>query len=757
VYVLEDLHWADESTLALLIHFANRIVRLPVVIIGTYRDGYFDSNQALVRTLEELIRMGIRPLKLGGLSKKAVWQMLESLSKRQVPEHLIDIIFEESQGNPFFVEEMYRHLLEEGKLFDADGQLRSDVTIDEADLPENVRLIIGRRLERLEDDEKLALAAAAVIGRSFSFQLLNEISQIGIDELFAVIEKAQQMGIIVPSAEGPERPFTFSHELVRQTLLAGISTPRRQRLHAAVAGAIERLYPAALNERAGEIMDHLLKAGPFADEHRLVDYLMLGGKRALEAAAFEEASRNFRCALTHLTPSDLRERADALMELAIAERGLEHWEVAFANLEQALDIYTTVADREMFAQTCIELTNVYAWAGRLEKAIETAQRGLAFLAGEVSAQRTRLLATLAQTQATCGRYEQAHEALRQAQSIASQLSDPKLMAELAGASSIVNYEFLRLSEAAADIKQSCGSEAPPSERAYQLQLAYQTLLLLGRMEEAAGIRDELESLSSKTGQSYSIARTLITDAWLQFGKAPDVDKLENQLVKVLKSDPKVPSVFWGAFSEAQLSLVDFLRGNWPNAMSHADASYRLEAETFSRGSGTGMLFRQKAYLGDLAGASAILDERRALLPRKGQPNPIGSWWMLGLVIEGLFILGEHSQLRELYPLARELVDTQAVALWPIFRFAHSVAGIGATAAHQWKAAEEHFQTALQQAESIPHRLEEAEIRRFHAMMLIERAHPGDRQRARRMLTEALETYTQIGMHRHREITNALIQ
>ena len=266
LYIVEDLHWADESTLALLIHLANRVAQLPVVIIGTYRGGYSENNPAFVRTLEELIRMGIRPLKLGGLSKDATAQMLRRLSQRQtVPESLVSLIFEESQGYPFFVEEVYRHLIEEGKVFDAAGQFRTDVEIDEFDVPENVRLIIGRRLERLDENEKRALTAAAVIGRSFSFKLLTAICEIDVDELFTIVEKAQQMGIIVASSEAPEKPFTFSHELVRQTLLAGISTPRRQHLHAGVAHAIARLQPDAANERAGDIDIHLIKAGSFAD------------------------------------------------------------------------------------------------------------------------------------------------------------------------------------------------------------------------------------------------------------------------------------------------------------------------------------------------------------------------------------------------------------------------------------------------------------------------------------------------------------
>jgi eukaryotic-like serine/threonine-protein kinase len=181
LYIVEDLHWGDESTLALLIHLANRVAQLPVVIIGTYRDRDAENNPGLVRTLEELIRLGLRPLKLGGLSKDDVAQMLHGLSQRQAPESLVSAIFEESQGNPFFVEEVYRHLIEDGEIFDEAGEFRTDIEIDETDVPENVRLIIGRRLERLDENEKRVLAAAAVLGRSFSFQLLTAISQIDVD------------------------------------------------------------------------------------------------------------------------------------------------------------------------------------------------------------------------------------------------------------------------------------------------------------------------------------------------------------------------------------------------------------------------------------------------------------------------------------------------------------------------------------------------------------------------------------------------
>jgi predicted ATPase len=760
IYLLEDLHWADESTLALLTYLAHRVAQLPVVIIGTYRSGYSDTNPALVRTLEELIRIGVRPHKLGGLSKDAVGQMLQGLSQREAPESLLSLIFEESQGYPFFVEEVYRHLVEEGEIFDEAGQFRTDIEIDEIDVPENVRLIIGRRLERLGENEKRALAAAAVIGRNFSFRLLAEVSQIEVDELFTVIEKAQQMGLIVPSSEGPEKPFTFRHELVRQTLLVGISAPRQQRLHAGVADAIERLYSGAVNERAGEIVDHLLKAGSFADRQKLVRNLKLAGKIALDAAAFEEAGRSFKSALSHQGAVDPRQRADLLASLAMAERGLDQWGAVLANLREALEIFIKLDDREMVGRGFTRLTGALISAGRLREAIETAHRGLAYLKADVSADRARLLAPLAQALAGTGAYEPAQEALREALNIASQLSDPKLEARLLGARSTVNFHYFRLKEAAADglrSEQLSASEASPWWRAVQLRTVLQALAYFGRIEAALKIADELEPLARKIGQSYEVALCVSVRTWAEFAKAPDLAKLEIGLEQVPKSDQMAWFAYWEARSKVQLSLVDFFRGNWTSALSHAQAaSCHPELGSSSAGYGVGTLFRQMAYAGDRDAALAILEEERTRLPPSDQQNTRGWRLTLALVVEGLVMLGERSRAARLYPLVRELIETGAVVLWPISRFTQTIAGLAASSARKWEAAEEHFQIAMQQAESFPNVLEQAEIRRFHAMMLIDRAAPGDREKAQTLLREALESYTQIGMPRHIEMIQALI-
>ena len=145
-----------------------------------------------------------------------------------------------------------------------------------------------------------------------------------------------------------------------------------------------------------------------------------------------------------------------------------------------------------------------------------------------------------------------------------------------------------------------------------------------------------------------------------------------------------------------------------------------------------------------------------MLPQAGRVNAYNSWILPLLAVEGLFILGEHEHAAALYPLLCDLVATGTVGMIFTSRLAQTAAGLGAAASRNWNAAEEHFRIALEQAESLPDQVEQAEIRRFHAMMLLDRAARGDLKSARALLIEALDRYTGIGMRRHVELTKALI-
>src|SRR5262245_24016966 len=171
--ILDDLQWADEPTLALLHYLATRVGQMSVVIVGTYRDSPLDTNPPLGRTLEELLRLGLRPLKLEGLSEEAVGQMLQNLSRREPSPQLVRVMFAETQGNPFLVEELYRHLVAEGKVLDEAGTLCADVSVAEIGVPDNVRLVLERRLQRLGEEARAVLTAAVAIAPCFGFKLLQ--------------------------------------------------------------------------------------------------------------------------------------------------------------------------------------------------------------------------------------------------------------------------------------------------------------------------------------------------------------------------------------------------------------------------------------------------------------------------------------------------------------------------------------------------------------------------------------------------------
>ncbi len=191
--ILEDLHWADEATLLLLDHLARHLVAVPVLIVGTYRDVELDIRPALARTLDGLIRERlVRQLPLARLPESALAEMLGALAGHEAPDAVVDLVFKETEGNPFFVEEVFRHLAEEGRLLDADGRFRPDAAIGEFDVPENVRLVVGRRLDRLPDDARRVLGVAAVIGRTFRYELLETAAGPDGDTVLDAIDDAER-------------------------------------------------------------------------------------------------------------------------------------------------------------------------------------------------------------------------------------------------------------------------------------------------------------------------------------------------------------------------------------------------------------------------------------------------------------------------------------------------------------------------------------------------------------------------------------
>jgi tetratricopeptide (TPR) repeat protein len=298
LFLIDDLHWADEGTLLLLSYLAQIITELPVMIVGTFRTFEPDPGGHLSRTLDELNRRHlVERLSLRGLSESAVAEMLRALSGQEPPQAIVRLFHSDTEGNPFFVEELFKHLVEQGKLLDSSGNFRHNLEIDDIDVPQSLRLVIGRRLARFGDATVKALGTAAVIGRSFTFDLLTSATDVDADSLLDCIEESERAGLITATIEYPEARFRFSHELIRQAVVSGLSAPRRQRLHLDVAKAIEHLSGETVEDHAEDLAHHLWNAGSFADRARTLRYLRMAGEKAAQRSANLVAINHFKNAL----------------------------------------------------------------------------------------------------------------------------------------------------------------------------------------------------------------------------------------------------------------------------------------------------------------------------------------------------------------------------------------------------------------------------------------------------------------------------
>jgi predicted Ser/Thr protein kinase len=215
VMLLDDLHWADEPSLQLLQHIASQVASMRLLIVGTYRDVELDVNRPFAKTLETLLRQRqATRLSLRRLSESGVQQMLSAMGGSVPPSGLTKAVFRETEGNPFFVEEVYHHLAEEGKLFDDAGGWRADLRVGTIDVPEGVRLVIGRRLERLGEQARKVLTGAAVMGRSFPLDLLQAIVDIDEEEVLDALEDAERAQLVVTETGHRSARYAFVHELI---------------------------------------------------------------------------------------------------------------------------------------------------------------------------------------------------------------------------------------------------------------------------------------------------------------------------------------------------------------------------------------------------------------------------------------------------------------------------------------------------------------------------------------------------------------
>jgi tetratricopeptide (TPR) repeat protein len=399
------------------------------------------------------------------------------------------------------------------------------------------------------------------------------------------------------------------------------------------------------------------------------------------------------------------------------------------------------------------------WGARLEESLEIGRRGLVALGEEVSAERCRLLGNVGRILSLSGQYAAGSSMLAQSLAMAEEVGDQRLLGEILDYKTRHHWCHAQYREAvdagmrAAEPLRSAGDLWNLADALWGIQWS---LLLLGRLDEVAEIGQELEPLAATVGHLAALVHARNLRASREVMLTGDIDAWQESARDILELARSIGHG-WVCHYRIHLGLGHFWGGRWEKAQQDFQEAVKLEPAGFYAGGAWGSLCRFRAYAGDSNGAVRILEEKRENLPRPGQANTMGAWSMLLAAVEGLAALNEWDEASKLYPLVEEAIDTRDLLDAIGLGLLQTVAGKAAAAGGQWEKAEEHYQTALRQAHEIPHVIEQPEVRRWYARMLIDRAGPGDRDKAFRLLTEAIVMYRRIGMPKHVEMAEALLE
>ena len=350
--VIDDLHWADRPTLLLLQHVIRSSQSNPLLVVGTYRHAEVDAAHPLAEAVAELRRENpFERIVLDGLSPDELGDLIAGVTGSQGDGRFVHAVHDETEGNPFFVEEVLRHLAESGSL----EQRMATGSLGAMGVPEGVKDVVGRRLTRLGEHANHVLAIAAVVGRRFGLDVLEQLSGRDEEELIGALEDAIAADLIADEPGAPGR-FAFTHALVRETVYEALSRTRRVRLHRRVGRALEDLRRADPAPYLGELAHHFVASAEPGHADDAVRYATAAGDRAIEQLAYEDAARHYRAALGALALTGAAtddQRCDLLLALGAAEARAGEGAQARANFERAADLAERLGSAERVAEAAL--------------------------------------------------------------------------------------------------------------------------------------------------------------------------------------------------------------------------------------------------------------------------------------------------------------------------------------------------------------------------------------------------------------------
>jgi len=783
VLVLDDLHWADRPSLLMLEFVARELGGARLLLIGSYRDVDVSRQHPLALSLGELTRERLfQRLLLRGLGMEDVAKFIELTAGLNPPAGLVEAVHTQTEGNPLFVTEVVRLLVQEGSLSSlhppperegpgvgGDTTRRSKgpsptPTAREGEdawtvrIPEGVREVIGRRLSRLSERCNQVLTLAAVIGREFTLELVAAlVDDLPGERLLEVTEEALAARIVeeLPRAVGR---YQFTHALIQETLAAELTTTRRVQLHARIAEALERLYGAEADAHAAELAQHYGEAETLAGGDKVAHYSLVAGNRALASHAPEEALQHLQRALAAKEGASARavagsasgpayvpdaETADILFGLGRAQAAVvtgDHMQEAFANIGRAFEYYANEADVE-HAVAVASFPVFVTRPGAVRGGAALIARALP-LAPPDSLQAGRLWCCYGYH---LGQHEgdaRSDDAFERALAIARRERDTSLELQTLGFAAGVDYQLVRLQ-----------SGLEKATRAIELA------------------RDVDDPVAESQAQA-SACLVMISSGDFK-GLRAHADRLL-ELAERLRNRGILGEAYWA------LATCAAVEGDWQRAREYCERG--LEQFPGTRLSSLRYLLEYQA--GDFSAGDAFREKARGLLGREPTAYnsvPWSSWGTLLAVVARIQGV-EPAELDDptlaaivrLMPPVPEMLDCLSLgaSLTAVARkdgrkaaelldslsrrrgtFEHlcgpfsydRLFGLLAQTAGQLDAASGHFEDALGACERGGHRPEWAWSAYEYSLLLSERGGEGDRQKAVMLSDRALSVARELGM------------
>ncbi|MCI0799262.1 MAG: AAA family ATPase, partial [Chloroflexi bacterium] len=499
--VLDDLHWADRSSLLLLEFLAREIGTSRLLLVGAYRDVEVSRRHPLSQTLGTLVREQIfHRVQLDGLTQQEVGELVEGSAGITLTLEAAEVIHKRTDGNPFFVGEITRQVT------------LDNITEDQgwaSVIPEGVRDAIGRRLIRLSDQCNQMLTTASIIGRRFEFRLLKSLLGDAIEgQLLGAMDEAVGSLMIeeLPQSVGL---YQFTHDLIRETLMEELSTIRRVQLHARIAQALEALYEDDAEAHAAELAHHFAEAHTVLGAEKLVLYSLMAGEQALAGHAHEDAVEHYQRGLEAKQGQEIDGDVAALLfGLGRAQAGAwERWRVneAVNTVKPAFDYYVAAGD----VQRALAIANYpfsFGTVEILDQALKLVPPG-SLDSGRILARYGRGLNFV---MGGPGGREQVSDTLGRALEIAQRENDTALELDLLGMLASIHWfdlnfhDCLENSLRAIELSSRLGLQEDASLQWY----AVRVLIALGNPAEARIHATVQLELLEKYGRKADIAQAL---------------------------------------------------------------------------------------------------------------------------------------------------------------------------------------------------------------------------------------------------------